>query len=419
MPMPKLSPDDDDFIMKMKKVHYNNSEIARRVGVSEGTIRYRIWKKETGKQDGRNQKPSAFDAYRDVINQWKNDYAGQRRRPTLKTLHEWLCDQYTCEKSYDAFRRYIGNHFPEFKRKNARIRVETPPGALLFVDWKEDIKVQMGEVGRFVKLQALCFTLGFSRKMVVCFTERKDLRSFIYAHQEAFLSLEGTPQVIRTDCLKSAIVQWRGGRSVLNETYRRHLERIGVDCFPARPGTPEDKGKVEKKIKDLFSRMDFRHSVYKNMADLQGKIEKKLCCLEKTWRCGATGLSVEESFAFEKKHLRPLVESFPALPLRERRTRVRNDSTVFFEWNYYQVSRFYRDKSVLCVNTGQEILIYHEGTQIGRFPHLPGTKGMVMLSEDVIADPELHLSDTVRNWGLEVARRQVMIYQEIIRGRTA
>jgi hypothetical protein len=42
---------------------------------------------------------------------------------------------------------------------------------------------------------------------------------------------------------------------------------------------------------------------------------------------------------------------------------------------------------------------------------------MVMLSEQAIADKDVYLSDTVRQWALEVAQRQVGIYQEIIQGR--
>ena len=153
------------------------------------------------------------------------------------------------------------------------------------------------------------------------------------------------------------------------------------------------------------------------MADLQHHLETELKRLEPQWRCGATGLGVEESFAYEKKHLRALPDYFPSLPVKELRTRVRRDGTVYFDYNYYQVDRVYMDKTVLCMHTGQEILIYSSGEEIGRFPCLLGTKGMVRLSEKAIADPALTLSDTVRQWGLEVARRQVMIYQEIIKGR--
>jgi hypothetical protein len=54
-----------------------------------------------------------------------------------------------------------------------------------------------------------------------------------------------------------------------------------------------------------------------------------------------------------------------------------------------------------------------------RFSYLPGTRGMVRLSEQALQAPEVYLSDVVRRWGLEVACRQVEIYQEIIGRREA
>lgn len=417
MPRSRLSPDEVDFIMKLKEVKYSNCEIAAKLGVTEGAVRYRIKRRRSGAVDGRTRKPSMLDRYRDVIDSWRRDYEGERRRPTLKALCEWLKRRHGYQGSYDAFRRYIRKAIPEFYQKGICVRVETPPGALLLADWKEDIKVQMGAPGRWVKVQAPCFTLGFSRKMVVRFSECKDLDAFIHAHQKGFRCLGGLPEVIRTDCLKSAVVKWRGSRSVLNERYQRYLGKLGIAVFPARPGTPEDKGKVEKRIRDLFGRLDFAHTVFRDMADLQERVDEELRRCEQQWRCGATGLTVAESFAYEKDHLRALPDHFPPLPLVERRASVRRDGTVFFGGNYYQVPGIYRRKSVLCVNTGQEIVIYHDGDQIGRFPYLPGTKGMVRLAGHVLEDPELHLSETVRRWGLEVAGRQVAIYQEIIGGR--
>ena len=206
MPLSRLSPDDDDFIMNMKKVEYSNREIARRLKVCEGTVRYRIKRERSDREDGRKRKPSALDRFCAVIAQWIADYEDSRRRPALKTLYSWLQRDHGYERSYDAFRRYVRKHFPELHKKGAWIRIETPPGALLFVDWKEDVLVQMGRLGCWVKIQVLCFNLGFSRKMVVRVSEKKDLAAFIHSHQKAFLVFGGLPKVIRTDCLKSAVV---------------------------------------------------------------------------------------------------------------------------------------------------------------------------------------------------------------------
>ena len=326
-----------------------------------------------------------------------------------------LREHHGYRRSYDALRRYIRKHFPELHKKGARCRLETPPGKLLFVDWKEDLRVQLGAPEAWTLIQALCFALGFSRKTVVWFSFRKDLKSFLAGHQEAFREYEGLPEAIRPDCLRSAVRVWRGAASTLNERYRKYLEPLGVIVLPARPGAPEDKGKIEKRILDLFSRLDLRHRVYRDLDDLSVRTRRILEESETTWRSGATGFSVAASYAYEKPYPRPLPLHFPALPVKESRTRVRRDGTVFFDGNCYQVPGVYRDRAVLCRHTGGEIVIDHEGDEIGRFTVLPQAQGMVRLSVQALEDPEIHLSERVRIWGLEVARRQVQIYQEMSR----
>jgi transposase len=328
MPRSRLSPSDDDFIMNMKRLEYSNREIARKLKVSEGTIRYRMKRKQSRRQDGRKSKPSALDPFAAVIAQWISDYEDSRRRPTLKTLYEWLRRDHGYDRSYDAFRRYVRKHFPELHKKRAWIRIETPPGALLFVDWKEDILVQMWQPGHWVKIQALCFALGFSRKTAVRFSAKKDLAAFIHSHQKAFEEFGGLPEVVRTDCLKSAIVKWKGSHSVLNESYRRYMSGLGVGVFPSRPGTPQDKGKMEKRILDLFSRMDFKHRVYRDMADLQEKVDRELREMEK--------IGGAEPQAFLLRKVLPMREPILSrcllifLPSHSRRNALRSGEMAWF-----------------------------------------------------------------------------------------
>jgi len=58
---------EDDFIMNMKRLEYSNREIARKLKVSEGTIRYRIKRRQMGREDGRKHRPSSLDRFRAVI----------------------------------------------------------------------------------------------------------------------------------------------------------------------------------------------------------------------------------------------------------------------------------------------------------------------------------------------------------------
>ncbi len=262
----------------------------------------------------------------------------------------------------------------------------------------------------------MIFTLAFSRKTAVIVSLRKDLDAFISSHQRAFHYLGGLPSVIRTDCLKSAITKWNGREILLNERYGIYMNRLGIEAFPARPGKATDKGKVEKRIQDLFDYMDLRYHIFKDLNELQEYAIKILEDLEKRWRSGATGFTVEESFNYEKKYLKKLPEYFPRIPVKEQLCRVNNDGTVHFCNNQYQVPGRFRGHTMLCINTGIEIILYHDGEEIERYAYLPQAQGMIMLSEKVFQDESIPISKRVRAWALEVSQRQVEIYQEIIQG---
>lgn len=408
----------DNEIVVLKQVgEMSNSEIARKFGVTEGAIRYQLKKIAEGREDGRKRRSSQLDRYKEIIAGWIDDQRGKLHRETIKLLYSILCIHHKYKGSYDAVRRYVRKHYPEFMRRSVRVRVETPPGRLSQVDWKEDVEVQIGWPGNWVKLNVFVFTLGFSRKTVMVWSERKDLPSWLRGHQEAFREIGGLPETIRPDCLGSAVVVWNGQQSVINEVYRKYVTGLDMLVFPSRPGTATDKGKVEKKIRDVFGRLDIRHRVFCDLRDVQDQSTASIRDLEQEWRCGATGLSVAESFAYEREFLRPLPGVFPSLPVREERRKVRRDMTVYFMDNAYQLPKRYVDKYVLCTFTGDEIVIHHAGEEIKRFVYLPGTRGMMRLNEDVLRDPEIYMSLAVRNWALEVARRQVEIYHEIITGR--
>jgi transposase len=411
---PRLSTSEVDFIMKMREVKYSNREIARRMKITEGAVRYQQKRQLSPAVDKRKLKESVLAPYTAFIRQWMSNYLEDSRRPTTKLLHHVLRTEFGLELSYDALRRFLAKRFPEFHKKPTWVRVQTPPGSMMFVDWKEDISVQMGRAGNWTKVHALVFSLGFSGKIAVIFFTSKDLESFISGHQQAFRKLGGLPQIIRPDCLKSAVKKWKGQHSELNFRYESYLKRLGVFVFPSRPGTPTDKGQVEKRIRDFFGSIDFRHRIFTDMKDLQSCGDQEQDRLDRTWRSSSTGMLVCNTFAFEQDHLKPLPKDFPLLPVYESYVDVRPDCSVPFAGNTYQVERKYARCKVLCINTGAEIEIYYQGEEIGRFPYLPLSKGMLMLSQKALSDPDIHLSETVRKWGLEVAARQVDYYQQIV-----
>ena len=109
MPQTRLSAADADFVMKLNSIGYSNSEIARKLGVTEGAIRYRIKRRASSNPDGRTSKPSTLDAFREWIGAWIEDYQECRRRPTLRLLEQMLREHH----GYRPVLRRVAAVYPE------------------------------------------------------------------------------------------------------------------------------------------------------------------------------------------------------------------------------------------------------------------------------------------------------------------
>jgi len=408
----------DQFITFMNEKGKNNCEIALLLGLTEGAIRHRL--KRMGQPDLRKQRPSELDSFREVIGEWTqntDEGSGLKRRPPLKLLYFHLRNSYQYQGSYDSVCHYIKRHFPDYWQQKPFIRIETPPGVLMTTDWKESVPVCFGSDKHIVRVNFLVFQLAFSRKCVVLVFHDRKLESFLVGHQEAFERFGGVPQAIRTDCLSSAVTQYKGQETVLNTAYGQLLNSLGIKAFPSRPGTPRDKGKVERLIRSVMDRVFLHKKVFTDLVELQRMIDQAVMELEADQRCGATGRSVTESFAYEKNHMKAYKKVSIELPLKERLIVVGRDATVSFVGNMYQLERRFVGRTVYCIQTRLHVRIYSDNELIEEKPYLPESRGMVVLSKKALSDPAVQVSSWTREKALEVAERQVDIYQKIsIRG---
>ena len=92
-------------IMTLKELNKSNSEIARALGVSEGTVRYWHRKQREKRLDGRTRKPSGVSRYHEIVDDWVSENATRRKRSTILSLYETLKAHHGFSLSYDALRR--------------------------------------------------------------------------------------------------------------------------------------------------------------------------------------------------------------------------------------------------------------------------------------------------------------------------
>ncbi len=114
----------------------SHCQIARTLGVTEGTVRYHLRRAAAGAEDGRRSQPRRAEALGEVIRTWMEARSGERRPPNVRELHEHLVAEYGYEGSYNSVRRYVRAHYPRPRLRTYR-RVETPPGVQAQTDWGE------------------------------------------------------------------------------------------------------------------------------------------------------------------------------------------------------------------------------------------------------------------------------------------
>jgi hypothetical protein len=117
--------------------------------------------------------------------------------------------------------------------------------------------------------------------------------------------------VIRVDNCKTAIAQGAGPWGVVNERYATYARTLRFHVDAARPRTPEDKGKVERRILAHKSGFDPRRRAWRDLAELQAATDVAVERSAHKRICPATGEAVWASYQVEQKMLTPLPALLP------------------------------------------------------------------------------------------------------------
>lgn len=193
----------------------NHCQIARTLGVSEGTVRYHLLRSASGAEDGRRHQPYRAEGLAEVIRVWMQTRAGERRPPNVRELHEQLAAEYGYEGSYNSVLRFVRAHYPRPRIRTYR-RVETPPGAQTRTDWGEYPQLDVGAGPE--PLHAFVMVLSHSRKPAVVWRRDERLLSWLHCHNEAYRRFGGVAAVNRIDNLKTAIVAGAGAWGTIHPT---------------------------------------------------------------------------------------------------------------------------------------------------------------------------------------------------------
>jgi transposase len=361
-------------VMTIEVLHergLSNRAIARQLGVHENAVRYRLSRSEARARDRRADKVSSVAPFAEAIGEWVRCVAAGRGANGL-ALYEWLVAEHGFPGSYQAVQRVVRAQYPA-PRIRVR-RIETPPGAQAQADWGEFRGVVIAEAPS--DLFAFHLMLSHSRHEVIVWSEGTDELAWLSVHNAALRRLGGVPGVIRVDNTKTAIATGAGPWGVVNERYATYARALRFHVDAARPYTPQDKGKVERRILAHKVGFDPRRRAWRDLAELQGdgrggaeeRREADLPC-DRHERVG--------ELRAEQRLLTPLPLFLPEPFDLVAQRRVGREATVAFEGRTYSVPFRFVDQVVELRGCAATVQVWAGGGIVAE--HARATRARIVL----------------------------------------
>ena len=354
------------------------SAVARRLGVTEGAVRYHLRRRAEGAVDGRQGKVFKAAAVGEAIRVWFESAAEGERPVNVRDLYEHLQAEHVYAGSYKSVVRYVRAHYPKPARRTYR-RVETVPGAQTQTDWGEYPAVDVGEGPE--PLHAFVMVLSHSRKPAVVWSRSEDQLHWLAAHNGAYRRLQGVAAVNRIDNVKTAIASGAGAWGTIHPAYRAYARAVGFHIDACGPREANAKGKAEAKVRLSRLRLDPGRRRYDAVEELQERTDRKIEAWAERAVCPATGQTVQASWEAELERLAPLPilpEPFDVVVTRP----VQADCMVHFENRQYPVPFRFVGQPVEVRGCADTVQILAEGRIVREYPR--GT------AERVLIDPSCY-----------------------------
>jgi transposase len=257
------------------------------------------------------------------------------------------------------------------QREAARViavrRFETPPGKQGQVDWGHLGSLELD--GREHKLWGFTLTLGYSRVMMAEAALDQKLGTLLRMHEEAFRQLDGVPEEILYDRMKTVWLETDSrGEIVWHPVFLDFARYWGFTPRLCRPYRAQTKGKVESGVK--YVRRNF-------LCGLQGREPGGLQDFNAQLRAwvwevanqrvhGTTREPVAVRWGAEQFSLQP-IGGRPSYPYCDDQLRkVARDAYVCWQGSRYSVPWEYAGKQVWVRDCDCEVEIRYGTQRIAR-----------------------------------------------------
>lgn len=309
--------------------HWKVGTIADQLGLHRDVVK-RIIEADGFANEG-TARPSALDPYVPFMREQLERFP----RLTGTRLHRMLADRGYSGSAVQVRRRIRRDGLRRRKPPEAFFELKKLAGEEGQVDWMHVGQVEVDGTTRTVS--ALVIVLSWSRAVWVHFSFDQKVESVLRGHVAAFEHFGGVPRTLLYDNMKTVVIERRADAI---RFHPRLLHLAGHYLFsptPCGPYRPNEKGTVERRIRDIRSSM------------LEGRCFHSLDELRKAFRRWQQevayerahpredGLSVRQAIEAERAHLLPLpshpVETDEVRPIKVGK----KQPYVHYDGNRYSV----------------------------------------------------------------------------------
>lgn len=340
---------------------------AQDLGVAESTLRYRLRRRGPGVVDGRSRQVASCAPYEGLIQAWIEGQQQEGTRPeSIRSLYEGLLVEHGFTGTYKALWRFVRKRQPAPRVRPHR-RVETRPGGQGQLDWAL-VRLYVAELGGWGLVSAFHLSLSHSRMWSVQWSVDQSLLSWIGCHNQGFQYLGGIPWSVRIDNLKTAVVRGSSSWGILHPAYASYAKQLGFVVDPCRVRQASDKGKVERRIRDVKGNLIGPDERFDSLASLQQESDQRIRQRAERLVCPVTGLSVAQTWAQEQAFLCPLPSTLPTpFDVQVCRT-VGLDCLIHFENRQYAVPFAFVGRTVEVRGCARTVEIYGDHQHLISYP---------------------------------------------------
>lgn len=228
---------DDALRVNARHLYEVEGLSIRQVAVKLGIGRKKAARLLSSSDLKRSMPDSIIKPYERLIGEWYAGYPFLRATQVFERLKSYgYTGGYTAVKEYTA-------RYRRKKKKEAFYELEFLPGEEAQVDWMQ-WSFPFGIVYGFA------FILSYSRYLYAGFYPRQSMEFFLDGHISALREINGVPQRMRYDNLKSVVIT-RKPEIVYNARFLDFARHYGFAIHACNPGKGNEKGRVERVIRDM------------------------------------------------------------------------------------------------------------------------------------------------------------------------